>query len=65
MSMMEFIRKHYGVPAKAGARVETDLGKGQITRGSLGGRLRIRLDGETKSRIFHPLSVDYHENKAT
>jgi len=52
-----FIRKTYGVPAKVGARVEycSTAGprKGTIT-GTRYATLRIRLDGEKRSGLYHP-----------
>ena len=57
MSDMEWVRKAYSVPAKRGGRVEyTGSGKswlGTITSAQ-GGRLRIRMDGQKRSRRFHP-----------
>lgn len=54
---MKWVRDHYGVPAKRGARVEyTGSGKsefGTITKAS-GGHLRIRLDGWKRPMPFHP-----------
>ena len=56
---MDYIRRTYGVPAKRGARVLVDwyppepAREGTIT-GADGARLRIRLDGDERSRIAHP-----------
>lgn len=50
---LAYIRKLYGVPARRGARVEYDGQRGVIT-GAINAHVRIRLDGETKSRIYHP-----------
>ena len=60
---MERIRKRYGVPAKRGARVRYtytgDLTKlveprlGIIT-GSVGDRIRIRMEGDSFTGIYHP-----------
>ena len=54
---MNYIRSTYNVPAKRGARVEylypSPARMGTIV-GSVGARLRIRLDGDKHSRIFHP-----------
>lgn len=56
---MEQIRDRYGVPAKRGARVAFEGRPGVITR-SRGHHLRIRLDGERQSRVYHPLwNIDY------
>jgi len=58
---MDYIRKHYNVPAKVGMRVKTEKGKGYIV-GSCNAYLRIRLDGEKKSRVFHPTyKIEYIE----
>lgn len=53
---MDYIRRTYKVPAKRGARVRVNWGhpaEGVIT-GAAGARLRIRLDGEKRSRTAHP-----------
>lgn len=56
---MEYIRRTYGVPAKRGMRIEYMSGRdyelmdGTIV-GSKGGYLRIRLDGNRHSGLFHP-----------
>lgn len=50
---MEYIRVTYGVPAKRGARVKYGGAPGIIT-GALSGYLRIRLDGENRSKLYHP-----------
>ena len=59
MSYMEYIRKHYNVPARRGMRVKTLIGKGYICASSRGGRIKVKIDGEKRSRIFHPLLVEY------
>ena len=54
---MQYIRNTYGVPAKRGARVEY-TGEISPTVGTIvgteGARLRIRMDGETYTGIYHP-----------
>lgn len=54
---MDWIRRHYRVPAKRGGRVEyTGDGKpelGTITS-ARGSQLRIRLDGHKHTHCFHP-----------
>ena len=60
---MAYIRKTYDVPARRGGRVayidsnpngDGDIKiKGTIT-GSHCSYLRIRLDGESRSRLYHP-----------
>lgn len=58
---MAYIRTHYRVPAKRGGRVEftssdrdgREVMEGTIT-GSRGASLRVRLDGNNRSYIFHP-----------
>ena len=54
---MAYIRKHYSRKAKRGVRVEyTGEGKpqqGTIT-GAEGARLRIRMDGDKHTGIYHP-----------
>jgi hypothetical protein len=61
-SSFDWIRSHYGVPAKRGGRVEytpcegsKDLpGKIGTITGTSGPHLLIRLDGEKHSRPYHP-----------
>jgi hypothetical protein len=50
---MDYIRAAYGVPAKRGGRIQYRGQLGTIT-GADGGYLRIRLDGEKRSKRFHP-----------
>ena len=57
----EYIRKAYGVPAKRGQRVRYtgDRGPNAIPREGMitsaaGAKLRIRMDGESYSGIYHP-----------
>lgn len=54
---IEWIRKNYGVPAKIGGRVEYTGGRipqlGTIT-GAMGGHIRIKLDGDFGSNLYHP-----------
>lgn len=70
---LRYIRDTYGVPAKRGGRIEyTGNGakiQGTIT-GSKGGNIRVRLDGDTHSSVFHPtwkiryLDVSYNEGES-
>ena len=60
---LSWIRRIYGVPARRSARVVYAGGDrpqaGTIT-GARGGHLRIRLDGQPRSRVFHPTwKLDY------
>ena len=56
---MDYIRLVYGVPAKRGKRVKYCNTFGIIT-GADGGYLRIRLDGEKRSKRYHPTwCIDY------
>ena len=50
---MDYIRLRYGVPAKRGARIKYGNAFGTIT-GADGGYLCIRLDGEKRSKRYHP-----------
>lgn len=58
---MAWIRKNYRVPAKRGGRIEYTGGWKDKTkstfgtiRSAIGGRLRIQMDGEDHTSIFHP-----------
>jgi len=50
---MEYIRIMYGVPAKRGGKVKCGQLNGTIT-GSDSGYLLIRLDGDKRSKRYHP-----------
>jgi hypothetical protein len=50
---MDYIRRHYNVPAKRFGRVKFQGKLGTIT-GSDGAYLRIRLDGERRAGKYHP-----------
>ncbi len=57
--MMGYIRKAYGVLARRGLRVIA-IGKPGVITGSRGAYLRIKLDGERRSRKYHPIwEIDY------
>lgn len=57
--MMDYIRWFYEVPAYRGRRVSYNGRIGVIT-GSRGMYIRIRLDGEKRSYIYHPTyEIDY------
>ncbi len=66
---MQWVRSHYGVPAKRGGRVrytgDRDPQLGTIT-GTRHGSLRIRLDGERHSMPFHPTwELEYLPNSSS
>ncbi len=53
----EYVRSTYRVPAKRGGRVEYRLERGGVLRGVITSAthyVRIRFDGETRSRTLHP-----------
>ncbi len=54
---MRYIRRYYKVPARRGARVEytgeSEPQQGTITS-SEGARIRVRMDGEKHTGIYHP-----------
>jgi len=50
---MEWIRRHYNVPAKRGMKVIAQGRKGIIV-GSKGEYLRVRVEGEKNTISFHP-----------
>ena len=61
MSSIQWIRDHYGVPAKVGMRIiyapcegSRDLPRGGMIVGTKGPYLRIRLDGEKRIGSYHP-----------
>lgn len=64
---MQWIRDNYGVPAKRGMVVTYSPCEGSkqpprtgIITGSRGPHLLIRLDGDTRSSVYHPTwQVEY------
>jgi hypothetical protein len=50
---MEYIRRFYGVPARRYGRVMYGTSLGTIV-GAKVAYLRIRLDGETQIKTYHP-----------
>ncbi|MEV8353160.1 hypothetical protein ACFVTT_23420 [Streptomyces niveus] len=52
-STMEWIRRHYDVPARHGMRIEYDGQPATIT-GAGSGHLRFRIDGEKRTTAGHP-----------
>ena len=52
-STMEWIRRHYDVPARHGMRIEYDGQPATIT-GAGGGHLRFRIDSEKRTTAGHP-----------
>lgn len=56
---MDYIRRHYKVPARRGLRVKFQ-GKPGVITGSSGAYLRIRLNGERRVGRYHPTwEIDY------
>ena len=56
---MEYIRLRYGVPAKRGAKIKYCGQPGKIT-GCDSGYLLIKLDGEKRSKRYHPTwNIEY------
>lgn len=56
---MDYIRSFYGVPAKRGGRVRF-FGKAGTITSAKGPHLRVRFDGERRSRCLHPTwGVEY------
>jgi len=56
---MDYIRLVYGVPAKRGASIKYCGMAGKIT-GADGGYLLIKLDGEKRSKRYHPTwNIEY------
>lgn len=54
---LDYIREHYGVPARIGGRVEYSGGKAPVTGEITGARsahLLIRLAGQRHSSPYHP-----------
>lgn len=61
---MDYIRRAYTDKAKRGCRVRVISSKGErrggVITGASGSMIRVRLDGEHKSRLFHPTwNIEY------
>ena len=59
---MKWVRWYYNVPAKRGGRIEYTPCEGSkdapamgTITGTDGPYLRVRLDGEKRSRLYHPI----------
>ena len=50
---LSYIRRFYKVPAFRGARIKAIQRLGTIT-GSDGAYIRVRLDDEKRSKLYHP-----------
>lgn len=57
---LSYVKDTYGVPARRGMRVRVHGRDGLLTSGD-GAHVRVRLDGESYSRCYHPLDVDYFD----
>jgi len=54
---MKYVRTHYNVPAKRGGRVIFSGGHQErhgTIKSARGGKLRVQLDGDKHTRVFHP-----------
>lgn len=58
MSGYDYIKTYYGFPAKLGLVVEYEGMRGVVT-GTSGPHLKVRLDGETVSRPYHPSDLKW------
>ena len=61
---MEYIRTMYNVPAKRGGRIRFTHSDGTVEYGTITGtnnpHLRVRIDGQKHSLIFHPTwNIEY------
>lgn len=61
---MTYIRQYYKVPAKRGIRVIViGNGKKGIITSSYNSYIKVRIDGERRSGIYHPNDVTYLETQ--
>ena len=54
---LEYIRQFYNLPARRGAVVFYKGHRGKVTS-AINGHVRVRLDGESQARIYHPNDED-------
>ena len=57
MGVFDYVRDHYGVPAKRGMRVAMGDREGTIT--SADHYVHVRFDGQKHSVPVHPLDLTY------
>lgn len=55
---LEYIRKHYGVPAYIGTRVQYKRRFGKIA-GYHVDQVRVLWDGDQFSKVYHALDLEY------
>jgi hypothetical protein len=55
---LQYIREYYGVPAKRGEPVIYQ-GKPGVVTGYSGPHIRVRLEGEKRSRPYHPADLEW------
>lgn len=58
MSNLKYISDYYNVPARRGAAVRY-RGKAGVVTGASGPHIRVRLEDEPSSRIYHPTDVEW------
>jgi hypothetical protein len=57
---LAYIRQQYGVPAHRGRRI-TVQGKRAVIAGASGALLRVRIDGDLQTRLYHPIDEVVYE----
>ncbi|MBB3665963.1 hypothetical protein FB384_004922 [Prauserella sediminis] len=61
---LDYIRRHYGVPAKRGGRIRDYQGRSGVITGAADASLTVRLDGERRSVRYHPTwQITYDEEE--
>jgi hypothetical protein len=58
MSDFKYIQSYYGIPAQRGLVVEYEGRRGVVT-GTSGPHLKVKLDGETVAKCYHPADLKW------
>jgi hypothetical protein len=59
--VLEWHRKNYNVPAKKGMHVMIGKKRGIIT-GASGPHIKVKIEGESISKPYHPTDITYYED---
>ncbi|MCR3719154.1 MULTISPECIES: hypothetical protein [Prauserella salsuginis group] len=64
---IDYIRRHYDVPAKRGGRIRDYQGRTGTITGTADANLTVRLDGDHHPSRYHPTwQIEYlHDDRTT
>lgn len=58
-----YIRQYYRIPVRRGARVNLPDERSGVVTSAYRCYLRVRVTGETRLRIYHPLDIQFVSEK--